>query len=117
MPLHHFVQSLSRTVSSPSRAHTLHAALRPLLLSVRATQDKYHHELPQILHDGGGAGELEETMMWYAWSREKFEPGGNGDGVGNDSEETFKKSWMQRLERRECGFALYFCPLLLTVVG
>ncbi|KAF8961960.1 hypothetical protein BDZ97DRAFT_1826798 [Flammula alnicola] len=27
--------------------------------------------LPQILADGGGAGEMEETMMWYALAHEK----------------------------------------------
>ena len=89
---------------SPSLPEALHAALKPLLLSVRAIQDKYHNQLPRILQDGGGAGEIEETMMWYSWNREKFQLDGNGetsDAGGGDGEDAGKKAWMEKLERRE----------------
>ena len=49
----------------------MHAFLEPLSLTPRKTTNKYHTELPQILADGGGAGEMEETMMWYAVTHEK----------------------------------------------
>ena len=59
---------------------------------MRASSDKYKTELAQILDDGGGAGEQEELMMWYAWEYEKVE---------GDDEDKWKKGWLERLERRE----------------
>ena len=59
---------------------------------MRASSDKYKTELVQILDDGGGAGEQEELMMWYAWEYEKVE---------GDDEDKWKKGWLERLERRE----------------
>lgn len=77
-------------------SQALYATLNPLLLSVRAIHDKYHNQLPQILQDGGGAGEIEETMMWYSWNREKPQLDATGEDIG-------KKAWMEKLERRECA--------------
>ena len=104
MPLRQLVKSLRRFMPSSSLPQALYATLSPLLLSVRAIQDKYHNQLPQILQDGGGAGEIEEAMMWYSWSHEKFHSDGNGefsDGGGKCNEDVGKKAWMEKLERRE----------------
>ncbi|KAG0695151.1 hypothetical protein DFH29DRAFT_1083476 [Suillus ampliporus] len=49
-----------------NQPHPLHVFIEPLLISLRAAANKYHNELPQILTDGGCAGEAEETVMWYA---------------------------------------------------
>ncbi|KAF9044677.1 hypothetical protein BDP27DRAFT_1520849 [Rhodocollybia butyracea] len=40
-------------------------------LTARASANKYHIELPEILDNNGGAGEIEETMMWFALSQVK----------------------------------------------
>jgi hypothetical protein len=72
----------------------------PLLRTSRATQDKYHKELLQILQDNGGAGEIEETMMWYAWSHEKVD-GEEGKGEDEVDDEAWRKKWLDQLEKRE----------------
>ena len=96
MPLHLLVPSLFR-VNPPSSAahqHPLRTLLTPLLLTPRAATRKYHVELPEILVQGGGAGEIEESMMWFALSFEKV-----GEDAGDD--EKWKAQWLERLERRE----------------
>jgi hypothetical protein len=91
MPLHLLVPSMLRvnvassSQSPPITPHPLHALLDQLLLSVRSSSNKYHVELPQILSDGGGAGEVEENMMWFTLNHEK---------VG-------RTEWLDRMERRE----------------
>jgi hypothetical protein len=119
MPLIFLVKSLRRRlVVSPEGAQALHAALKPLLLSVRAAGEKYRQELPLILQDGGGAGEIEESMMWYSWSREKYQPHGNGDGNEESrkvDEEVWKKAWMEKLERRELVPIYKFLMFLLNM--
>ena len=103
-PLCSFVSALRRLPVSSEGSEALHTALKPLLLSVEATEEKYRQELPLILQNGGGAGEIEESMMWFSWSREKRQPDENSDGnddSGNADEEVWKKAWMKRMERRE----------------
>ena len=76
-PLTYFSNSLRRVshdTTSESGTHPLHAYIEPLLLSARASSEKYRTELNQILIDGGGAGEQEEMMMWYAREYEKATP-------------------------------------------
>lgn len=70
----------------------------PLLKTARTTQDKYHKELPQILKDGGGAGEIEESVMWYAWSNEKVAGEVESD---EEKEAEWRRKWLDRLEKRE----------------
>lgn len=70
----------------------------PLLKTARSTQDKYHKELPQILKDEGGAGEIEENVMWFAWSHEKVVEGVEGEEA---KEAEWKRKWLDRLEKRE----------------
>jgi hypothetical protein len=96
MPLHLLVPSLLR-VNAPSSTvhqHPLRTLLIPLLLTPRAATRKYHVELPEILVQGCGAGEIEESMMWFALGYEKV-----GEDVGDD--EKWRAQWLERLERRE----------------
>lgn len=117
MPLNLFIPSLLRvkvaSSSQPSAAspHPLHDLLEPLLLTARATSNKYHVELPQILVDGGGAGEVEETMMWFALNYEKADDDDptrsaqQADGPWVD--EKWRSKWLDRMERREYVYHAY----------
>jgi hypothetical protein len=63
-------------------------------------------DLAQLLEDGGSEEcELEESMMWYAWSLEKEEDrvidGGEEAKTGKQSE-AWRKRWLKKLEKREC---------------
>lgn len=103
VPSLHRVQDASS--QSPDSPHPLHALLHPLLLSVRSVVAKYHTELPQILAQDGGEGELEESMMWYALGYEMGEVGQGSTSVNNEDaimlEEMSRSTWLERLERRE----------------
>lgn len=103
MPLNLFVPSLRRVVGLPSSSqtpHSLHSLLDPLLQTTRTISNKYHVELVQILQDGGGAGEMEETMMWYALHHER-----TCDNKQSKDEpwmdEKWRQGWLERLEKRE----------------
>jgi hypothetical protein len=121
MPLSLLVPSLLRVTTAStsqhlpdSTPHPLHTLLGPLHLTPRASANKYHVDLPQILRDGGGAGEIEETMMWFTLAHEKTGPTssddallqGNGipsstDGREPWEDEKWRAQWLERLERRE----------------
>ena len=108
MPLHLLVPSLQR-VNAPSTSdasiHPMHALLAPLLLTAHSSANKYHIELPQILIDDGGAGEMEETMMWYALTHEKADEetqtslpeSADGPWVVP----RWRQNYLERMERRE----------------
>ena len=96
MPLNLLVPSLRR-VSAPgsSGADPLHALLDDILQTVPSMNTKYRKELLRILVNGGGAGEVEESMMWFAVSHEIAETEEPWlDGVWRDQ-------WLERLQRRE----------------
>src|ERR1700733_11093988 len=127
MPLHLLVPSMLRvnvassSQSLPTTPHALHVLLDQLLLSVRSSSNKYHVELPQILSDGGGAGEIEENMMWFALNYEKAD--GDEDRTRLNSathtegpwvDETWRKRWLERMERREYVKLSSMLGLLLT---
>lgn len=105
MPLQLLVPSLRR-VNAPSTSnpdasiHPMHALLEPLLLTTRSLAEKYHVAFPQILADGGGAGEMEETMMWYALTHEKI-PEGMETTEDVWSNDVWRESYLERMERRE----------------
>lgn len=122
MPLRLFVPSILRAkVAStselnPATPHPLHALVDQVLLSVRAASTKYKLELPQILLDGGGAGEIEETMMWYAVTHEKAENGAsmaaNADGLETWANESWRLRWMDRIEEREYVYTNLFDDII-----
>ncbi|KAF8186022.1 hypothetical protein BJ912DRAFT_972640 [Pholiota molesta] len=126
MPLRLLIPSLRRvnipsTSDSDASIHPMHALLDPLLLTTRSATNKYHVELPRILINGGGAGEMEETMMWYAVTHEK------PDETVLDSQmipehvegpwvdEKWREAYLERMERREVQIQilLYFYKLSL----
>ena len=91
--------------------------MEPLLHTVRSATNKYHVELPQILADGGGAGEMEECMMWYALNHEKGDDAENGMYVnGSDlwTNDKWRSKWLERLERREYVSFLSLAFLFIT---
>ena len=113
MPLNRLVSAMRRVkVASGSsqseeiRVHPLHELLDPLLHTPRTAANKYHQELPQILSDGGGAGEVEEMMMWYSLSYEKGDKEYEAmrktlPDVAIWEDEKWRTNWLQRMERRE----------------
>ncbi|KDQ60238.1 hypothetical protein JAAARDRAFT_191643 [Jaapia argillacea MUCL 33604] len=98
------------STSSAAQPHPLYQHLAPLLLTPRSVTNKYYTEVPQILDDGGGAGDVEESMMWFAVNNERFdddeEEGGEGEG---------RKRWLERMERRETQIQILIHLLLLTL--
>jgi hypothetical protein len=56
---------------------------------------KYRKELLRILVNGGGAGEVEETMMWFAVSHE------NAETEEPWLDAAWRDQWLERLQRRE----------------
>lgn len=108
MPLNVLVPSLLRIDIAPSSSgapHPLHEFLEPLLLTTRVVTKKYHVELPTILADGGGAGDIEETMMWFALEHEKPSNEIEGDNADEVTEpwtnDKWREEYLQRMERRE----------------
>ncbi|KAK1232095.1 hypothetical protein PQX77_004753 [Marasmius sp. AFHP31] len=108
--------------SEELQVHPLHELLDPLLHTPRTAANKYHQELPQILSDGGGAGEVEESMMWYALSYEKgdeeFEAMRNTNpDIGVWEDEKWRITWLQRMEKREIQIQIILHFLLLSLPG
>lgn len=111
MPLTLLIRSLLRVnvaSSSQPTTHPLHVLISSLLLTSRSSANKYHSDLPQLLSDGGGDGEIEETMMWYALSYEKADEseGQSRPGSIEHAEELWmnekwRAKWLERMERRE----------------
>ncbi|KAG2121911.1 hypothetical protein DEU56DRAFT_833174 [Suillus clintonianus] len=126
MPLSIFIPSLLRIQAPPDVAedqpHPLHAFIEPLLLSLRAAANKYHNELPQILADGGGAGEAEEGVMWYALGYEKTDASAERSEHLNREdtvllEDKWRSSWLERMEQREVQIQILLYFLKLSLPG
>ncbi|KAG2035785.1 hypothetical protein BDR03DRAFT_961536 [Suillus americanus] len=126
MPLSVFIPSLL-LIQGPSdlaedQPHPLHAFIEPLLLSLRAAANKYHNELPQILADGGGAGEAEESIMWYALGYEKVDASAErSDHLNRDGnamlEDKWRSGWLERMEQREVQIQILLYFLKLSLPG
>ncbi|KAG7447555.1 uncharacterized protein BT62DRAFT_993235 [Guyanagaster necrorhizus] len=127
MPLTLLIPSLLRVniaSSSQPTTHPLHVLVSPLLLTGRLAANKYHTDLPQLLSDGGGDGEIEETMMWYALSNEKADEsrGQSRPGSSERAEELWmnekwRAKWLERMERREVLIQILLHLLLLSLPG
>ncbi|KAH0831199.1 hypothetical protein J3R83DRAFT_13778 [Lanmaoa asiatica] len=125
MPINLLVPSLYRvqdaSPQSPDSPHPLHALLDPLLLSVRSVVAKYHTELPRILAQDGGGGEMEESMMWYALGYEMGEVGEGSTTINNEDaimlEEKSRNMWLERLERREVQIQILLYLLKISLPG
>ncbi|KAF7317687.1 hypothetical protein MKEN_00856400 [Mycena kentingensis (nom. inval.)] len=116
MPLGLLIPSIQRVKHEDTNSdapHPLHAKLERLLLTARAVTNKYQRELPTILANGGGAGEEEESMMWYAVTHEK---------CAEDVEEpwlddAWRTKWLERMERREVQVQILLHLLKLSLPG
>ncbi|KAK0190564.1 hypothetical protein F5146DRAFT_930988 [Armillaria mellea] len=127
MPLTLLVPSLLRVnIASSSQSTTppLHVIISPLLLTSRSAANKYQTDLPQLLSDGGGDGEIEETMMWYALSHEKADEseGQSRPGCIERAEELWmnekwQAKWLERMERREALIQILLHLLILSLPG
>ncbi|KAH7881133.1 uncharacterized protein C8R40DRAFT_19096 [Lentinula edodes] len=128
------VQVASTSTDSLSTPHPLHALLDPLLLTARTAANKYQTELPQILDNNGGAGEIEETMMWYALNFERAHGEGQherertrtntGSSCSTQSaespiwmDEKWRAKWIRRMERREVQIQILLHLLILSLPG
>ncbi|EIN09395.1 hypothetical protein PUNSTDRAFT_133189 [Punctularia strigosozonata HHB-11173 SS5] len=121
MPLRSIIPSLLRVVpeipsTSYHQPHPLHELLEPLLMSTRDAALKYQQELPQILAEGGGAGEVEETMMWYVFAYEKMGDSSKTREPGV-TDPASCKDWLERLERREVQLQILLYMLKLSLPG
>ncbi|KAL1683128.1 hypothetical protein EV122DRAFT_202084 [Schizophyllum commune] len=131
MPLHGLVHALRRiTYASPNDVnapHPLHALIEPLLLTARSAAHKYHTELTAILAEGGGAGEAEEAMMWFAYEHEKHEAASSASGQPSSSQQSndpesnedadaqWQARWLNRMERREAQIQILLYLLKLSL--
>ncbi|KAK0491401.1 hypothetical protein IW261DRAFT_86640 [Armillaria novae-zelandiae] len=125
MPLTLLIPSLLRVniaSSSQPTTHPLHVLISSLLLTSRSAANKYHIDLPQLLSDGGGDGEIEETMMWYALSHEKADEseGQSRPGSIERAEELWmnekgRAKWLDRMERREVLIQILLHLLILSL--
>lgn len=96
MPLRLLATSMRRMqAASASDTHPLHALLDELLLTVPSMKAKYRTELQRILINGGGAGDVEEAMMWYAITHE------HADIQEPWLDVPWREQYLERLERRE----------------
>ncbi|KAJ3750912.1 hypothetical protein DFH05DRAFT_1567457 [Lentinula detonsa] len=128
------VQVASTSTDSLSSPHPLHALLDPILLTARTAANKYQTELPRILDNSGGAGEIEETMMWFVLSSEKPHESqherertrtNTGSSVSSAQsvespvwlDEKWRASWIRRMERREVQIQILIHLLILSLPG
>ncbi|KAK0444404.1 hypothetical protein EV421DRAFT_1890578 [Armillaria borealis] len=127
MPLTLLIPSLLRVniaSSSQPTTHPLHVLISSLLLTSRSAASKYHTDLPQLLSDGGGDGEIEETMMWYALSHEKADESEGQSRLGSVERaeelwmnEKWRTKWLERMERREVLIQILLHLLILSLPG
>ncbi|KAL1690827.1 DNA replication regulator SLD3-domain-containing protein [Schizophyllum commune] len=131
MPLHGLVYALRRIVhanpADTNAPHPLHALIEPLLLTARSAAHKYHIELTAILAEGGGAGEAEEAMMWFAYEHEKHEAASSTGGQPSNSQQSndpesnedadaqWQARWLNRMERREAQIQILLYLLKLSL--
>ncbi|KAL1664995.1 hypothetical protein GGF50DRAFT_53638 [Schizophyllum commune] len=131
MPLHGLVYALRRIVhanpADTNAPHPLHALIEPLLLTARSAAHKYHTELTAILAEGGGAGEAEEAMMWFAYEHEKHEAASssqqhasssqqsNDPESNEDADAQSQARWLNRMERREAQIQILLYLLKLSL--
>ncbi|KAF9523620.1 hypothetical protein CPB83DRAFT_910555 [Crepidotus variabilis] len=124
LPLPNLVPTLQRISlpgpsSTSSTPHPLHAFLDPLLNTTSLVSTKYHTELSQILEHGGGAGEMEETMMWYVVEHDKATEASGGAGGENGiwTDEKWRKGYLERMEKREVQIQILLYLLKLSLPG
>ncbi|KAI0668159.1 DNA replication regulator SLD3-domain-containing protein [Trametes maxima] len=110
--------SSSPSTSQTPPPHPLHLLLKPVLLTSRASSQKYHSRIPQLLADEDDAADAEEEYMWYAYHKDKVADADAQDGQDeHETHERLKAAWLERMERREVQIQILLHFLLLTLPG
>ncbi|KAI0631392.1 DNA replication regulator SLD3-domain-containing protein [Trametes polyzona] len=124
MPLQLLLPALLRVAhSSPSTsqtpsAHPLHSLLQPILLTSRASSQKYHNRISQLLAEEAEPADAEEEYMWFAYQKDKTGDAEPREGEDEDeAHERLKHAWLERMERREVQIQIVLHFLLLTLPG
>lgn len=82
--------------------HPLHSLLQPILLTSRASSQKYHTRISQVLSEENDAADAEEEYMWSAYHKDKTSDVDIPEEQDEDeAHERLKHAWLERMERRE----------------
>lgn len=103
MSLQRLRLSLQRLIPLGSPDPTLLADLESLFLTSRQCSEKYQRLISEILNTGNSdePNDFEQGMMWFAFKSDKpLDESIFGDNE-EEKEETWKKDWLDRMERRE----------------
>ncbi|KAI0354521.1 hypothetical protein OH77DRAFT_1481911 [Trametes cingulata] len=127
MPLQFLIPALLRVAKAPSSpstsqsptVHPLHALLKPILLTSRASSQKYHTRISQFLAEETDPADTEEEYICYAYQKDKLADADEArDGEDEDeAQERLKHAWLERMERREVQIQILLHFLLLTLPG
>ncbi|KAH9895650.1 DNA replication regulator SLD3-domain-containing protein [Cubamyces lactineus] len=111
----HASPSLPSTSQAPP-SHPLHTLLQPILLTSRASSQKYHGRISQLLAEEHEPDDQEEEYMWYAYQKDKTVDVEVQEGQDEyDLYERLKKAWLERMERREVQIQILLHFLLLSL--
>ncbi|KAI8977748.1 hypothetical protein BD414DRAFT_466612 [Trametes punicea] len=127
MPLHRLVPALLRvrhassvspSTSQAPMVHPLHGLLQPILLTSRASSQKYHSRIPQLLAEENDPTDAEEEYMWYAYQKDKSADADVLEGQDEyEVHERLRNAWLEKMERREVQIQILLHFLLLSLQG
>ncbi|OSC99627.1 hypothetical protein PYCCODRAFT_1394935 [Trametes coccinea BRFM310] len=127
MPLRFLVPALLRVAyalpASPSISHTsmphpLHMLLQTILLTSRASAQKYHSRISQLLAEETEPTDAEEEYMWYAYHKDKSADVEMPEGQDEyETHERLKADWLEKMEHREVQIQILLHFLLLSLKG
>ncbi|KAI0643415.1 DNA replication regulator SLD3-domain-containing protein [Trametes meyenii] len=114
--------SSSPSTSQTPPPHPLHSLLKPVLLTSRASSQKYHSRIAQLLVEEDDPADAEEEYVWYAYHKDKIadtdaDAGGQDGQDEHETHERLKVAWLERMERREVQIQILLHYLLLTLPG
>ncbi|EIW52549.1 uncharacterized protein TRAVEDRAFT_174632, partial [Trametes versicolor FP-101664 SS1] len=111
------VAHASASTSDTPMTHPLHSLLQPILLTSRASSQKYHTRISQVLTEENDAADAEEEYMWSAYHKDKTSDADIPEGQDEDEahDERLKHAWLERMERREVQIQILLHFLLLTL--
>jgi hypothetical protein len=103
--------SLDSTSKSSSTPPDMVGVLDPMLLTVRTCASKYARDIPEILAQEDTPEEeleAEESLIWYAFNHEKAPEQTSASTstfpsteAEHNDDETWRKRWLGRMEKRE----------------
>ncbi|KAI0367080.1 hypothetical protein BV20DRAFT_1001082 [Pilatotrama ljubarskyi] len=126
MPLQFLIPALLRVANAPSSpstsqnptSHPLHSLLKPILLTSRASSQKYHTRISQLLAEENDPADTEEEYVCYAYQKDKVAGPDVKEGEDEyEAQERLKNAWLERMERREVQIQILLHFLLLTLPG